>query len=138
MKKPLRWSGRFSNVYGGLRTHADIESLEKNQIETPTVHLNSMGIKTPAKQTETPYAWSARTVADILAKVEYLGHTVNFKTRKNLTRVRRRFGTIPKTGLCLKTHMKPSSTNMSGKPSRKYEMVNVDHLAWVKWVYSPA
>ena len=58
------------------------KSLEKNQIETPTVHLNSMGIKTPAKQTETPYAWSARTVADILAKVEYLGHTVNFKTRK--------------------------------------------------------
>ncbi|MGI6562206.1 MAG: DUF4368 domain-containing protein [Clostridia bacterium] len=41
-----------------------------------------MGIKTPAKQTETPYAWSARTVADILAKVEYPGHTVNFKTRK--------------------------------------------------------
>jgi site-specific DNA recombinase len=58
------------------------KSLEKNQIETPTVHLNSMGIKTPAKQTETPYLWSARTVADILAKVEYLGHTVNFKTRK--------------------------------------------------------
>ena len=58
------------------------KSLEKNQIETPTVHLNSMGIKTPAKQTETPHAWQARTVADILAKVEYLGHTVNFKTRK--------------------------------------------------------
>lgn len=58
------------------------KSLEKNQIETPTVHLNSMRIKTPAKQTETPYLWSARTVADILAKVEYLGHTVNFKTRK--------------------------------------------------------
>jgi site-specific DNA recombinase len=43
-----------------------------------------MGIKTPAKQTETPYAWSARTVADILAKVEYPGHTVNFKTRKKI------------------------------------------------------
>ncbi len=58
------------------------KSLEKSQIETPSVHLNGMGINTPAKQTETPYAWQARTVADILARVEYLGHTVNFKTRK--------------------------------------------------------
>lgn len=58
------------------------KSLEKNQIETPSVHLNGMGIRTPAKQTEMPYAWQSRTVADILAKIEYLGHTVNFKTRK--------------------------------------------------------
>jgi len=58
------------------------KNLEKSQIETPTVHLNGMGINTPAKQTETPYAWQARTVADILAKAEYLGHTVNFKTYK--------------------------------------------------------
>jgi len=58
------------------------KSLEKHQIETPTVHLNGMGINTPAKATETPYAWQARTVADILARIEYLGHTVNFKTYK--------------------------------------------------------
>lgn len=58
------------------------KSLEKRQIEIPSVHLHGMGINTPAKQTETPYAWQTRTVADILAKIEYLGYTVNFKTYK--------------------------------------------------------
>ena len=30
-----------------------------------------------------PYAWGSSTVAGILKKREYLGHTVNFKTRKH-------------------------------------------------------
>lgn len=58
------------------------KQLEKRCIDTPTVHLRKMGINTPARPPENPYAWSARTVADILAKMEYLGHTVNFKTSK--------------------------------------------------------
>ena len=32
---------------------------------------------------EHPYRWSSSTVASILTKKEYLGHTVNFKTRKH-------------------------------------------------------
>lgn len=56
--------------------------LEQDCIESPTAHLNNIGINTPAKQPENPYTWHARTVADILARTEYLGHTVNFKTRK--------------------------------------------------------
>ena len=31
---------------------------------------------------DNPYAWQSRTVSDILAHPEYLGHTVNFKTYK--------------------------------------------------------
>jgi hypothetical protein len=38
--------------------------------------------KTSAITVCSAYAWQSRTVADILAKVEYLGHTVNFKTYK--------------------------------------------------------
>lgn len=30
-----------------------------------------------------PYGWGSSTVAGILKKREYLGHTVNFKTRKH-------------------------------------------------------
>lgn len=56
--------------------------LEQRCVEVPTVHLNGMGINTPARQPENPHAWQSRTVADILAKLEYLGHTVNFKTYK--------------------------------------------------------
>jgi len=46
------------------------------------VHLRNKGINTPARPPENPYAWQSRSVADILAKMEYLGHTVNFKTYK--------------------------------------------------------
>jgi DNA invertase Pin-like site-specific DNA recombinase len=56
--------------------------LEERQIVVPTVHLQSKGINTPARAPENPYAWQGRTVADILEKMEYLGHTVNFKTFK--------------------------------------------------------
>lgn len=56
--------------------------LEQDCIETPTVHLNNIGIKTPSKQPKNPYAWQDSTVAHILARTEYLGHTVNFKTHK--------------------------------------------------------
>lgn len=56
--------------------------LETRCVNVPTVHLRSKGINTPARPPENPYAWQSRSVADILAKMEYLGHTVNFKTFK--------------------------------------------------------
>ena len=56
--------------------------LEARCVNVPTVHLRSKGINTPARPPENPYAWQSRSVADILAKLEYLGHTVNFKTFK--------------------------------------------------------
>lgn len=65
--------------------------LEAHCIDVPTVHLQSLGINTPASPPENPCAWQARTVANILAKMEYLGNTVNFKTfrksYKNKTKV---------------------------------------------------
>ncbi len=56
--------------------------LEARCVNVPTVHLRSKGINTPARPPENPYTWQSRSVADILAKLEYLGHTVNFKTFK--------------------------------------------------------
>ncbi len=56
--------------------------LSKRKIAVPTAHLRKMGIHTPAKVPDDIYAWQSRTVSDILLKMEYLGHTVNFKTKK--------------------------------------------------------
>ncbi len=72
----------FKMCMMGLGPTQIARKLEQRCIEVPTVHLNCMGINTPARQPENPYAWQSRTVADILAKMEYLGHTVNFKTYK--------------------------------------------------------
>ena len=56
--------------------------LEERSIDVPTVHLRGKGINTPARPPENPYGWQPRTVADILARMEYLGHLVNFKSFK--------------------------------------------------------
>ena len=56
--------------------------LADEKIPVPTAHLHSLGINTPARVPDDIYAWQARSVADILQKHEYLGHTVNFKTYK--------------------------------------------------------
>lgn len=53
--------------------------LTDDKILTPTayVELKKSGSITCAK----PYCWAQRTIADLLEKLEYVGHTVNFKTR---------------------------------------------------------
>ena len=56
------------------------KKLEKRSILTPSEHIRSMGFKHPARRPRTPYSWNARSVADILSRIEYLGHTANFKT----------------------------------------------------------
>ena len=50
----------------------------------PAVHLVRYGEGVNKNKTFADiYRWSASTVVEILKKREYLGHTVNFKTRKH-------------------------------------------------------
>ena len=58
------------------------KALTQRKIPVPTAHLRSMGINAAAKIPEDIYAWQQATIADILEKKEYLGHTVNFKTTR--------------------------------------------------------
>ncbi len=53
--------------------------LTENKVLTPTAYteLKKSGNITCAK----PYRWAQRTIADLLEKLEYVGHTVNFRTR---------------------------------------------------------
>ena len=71
------------------------KALSKRQIPVPTVHLHQMGINTPAREPEDIYAWQQRTVADILVKMEYLGHTVNFKTQKKSYKSKKKVNNDP-------------------------------------------
>lgn len=58
------------------------KKLEHDKVLTPSAYFKEIGLYPTAPTTETPYAWVPRTVADILDRQEYLGHTINFKTRK--------------------------------------------------------
>lgn len=58
--------------------------LENDKVEIPGAHLAKHGEGLHQKVNfQNPYHWSSGTVASILKKREYLGHTVNFKTRKH-------------------------------------------------------
>ena len=58
--------------------------LEKSEILNPTFYWLSKGMKVgnKPKPGANPYKWTNETVSRMLEKIEYLGHTVNFKTRK--------------------------------------------------------
>lgn len=47
-------------------------------IPTPTEHWQAQGRKV-SNLPAIPHKWAARTVADILERLEYCGHTVNFR-----------------------------------------------------------
>ena len=57
------------------------KELTKRKILCPTAHFKDIGLN-PGYVPANPCAWQSRTVADILSKQEYLGHTVNFKSHK--------------------------------------------------------
>lgn len=55
--------------------------LKADKIETPTVYWQRTE-RNITKTPENPYAWNAPAVSNILARQEYLGRMVNFKTYK--------------------------------------------------------
>ena len=56
--------------------------LKQQQILNPTAYCRAKGLPTSNKPTADPYKWTNETVSRILERVDYLGHTVNFKTTK--------------------------------------------------------
>ena len=55
--------------------------LTERRIENPTAHAKRNGLNPPVRQFyDDPYLWRDTTVTHILSRMEYIGHTVNFKT----------------------------------------------------------
>jgi DNA invertase Pin-like site-specific DNA recombinase len=58
--------------------------LEDEKVLCPGAYLKEKGIGLHKKHDfPNPYAWSSSTISSILKKREYLGHTVNFKSKKD-------------------------------------------------------
>ena len=56
--------------------------LTNEGVDTPKIHAKKMGRKVTIRANEMPEAWADQTVGAILGYWEYLGWTVNFKTKK--------------------------------------------------------
>lgn len=70
----------FALCLEGYGTSQIARILKDKKILTPFSYWNSKG--QAFKSPENPHNWSADTIAGIIEKKEYLGHTVNFKTYK--------------------------------------------------------
>ena len=58
--------------------------LEADKVEIPAYHQQKLGMGLwQNRELKYPYRWTSSSVASILTRKEYLGHTVNFKTRKH-------------------------------------------------------
>jgi len=73
----------FSLCINGLGPTQIAKELTKRRIENPVAHGKRLGINVPANQEyDDPYFWRTSTIARMLSRQEYLGHTVNFKTKR--------------------------------------------------------
>ena len=77
---------RMGRDYLKVGPYQIARALKEDKVEIPAVHMakKDAGLwKGRVEEIKDPYGWGSSTVAGILKKREYLGHTVNFKTRKH-------------------------------------------------------
>ena len=74
----------FSLTLEGYGPYQIACKLSADRIEIPVVHLARFneGVNR-SKPVKDPYGWGSSTIVNILKKRGYLGHTINFKTRKH-------------------------------------------------------
>jgi len=73
----------FRLAIEGNGPHTIARKLMKDGVETPANYFAKKGLGTwSGTKKSGPYDWNGETVSKILAKPEYIGHTVNFRTHK--------------------------------------------------------
>ena len=74
----------FNMTMEGYGPYQIANRLSADRVEIPSVHLARYGEGVNKNKTvKDIYGWGSSTIVNILKKREYLGHTVNFKTRKH-------------------------------------------------------
>ena len=105
----------FSLTMEGYGPYQISKLLSEAKVEIPAVHLARFdeGVNR-TKPVKDPYGWGSSTIVNILKKREYLGHTINFKTRKHFKDKKSHYVDESEwtifSGRFLKTPMRPSST----------------------------
>ena len=63
--------------------------LREEQVPTPTAYQSQMGQAVRCIPPDNPYNWNGSTVSAILERMEYCGHTVNFKTHRQSYKIKK-------------------------------------------------
>ena len=83
----------FALAMEGYGPYQISKLLSEAKVEIPAVHLARFqeGVNR-TKPVKDPYGWGSSTIVNILKKREYLGHTINFKTRKHFKDKKSHYG----------------------------------------------
>jgi DNA invertase Pin-like site-specific DNA recombinase len=82
----------FNMAVSGMGPHQIARALSDERIERPSYYFakNMMvGANPSGRDLSIPYAWSTKSVATMLAKPEYAGHTVNFRTSRESFKIKK-------------------------------------------------
>ena len=84
------------DVLNGYGPNQIATRLEREKILTPTAYFASKGMSYRAKNIYDPYRWETSSVTGIMDHyLEYLGHTVNFRTRRKSYRTKKSVANPP-------------------------------------------
>lgn len=72
----------FSLCMQGFGPTQTARILTERGVDTPVIHNRKCGLPATTYESEFPDVWVQTTVAGILENMSYLGHTVNFRTKK--------------------------------------------------------
>lgn len=85
----------FQMVIEGHGVYQISNILTAEKVLIPSAHLESLGIKAQHPNYKDPYRWRGGVVARIIERLEYLGHTVSFKTHRPSYKIKRSKSTAP-------------------------------------------
>jgi DNA invertase Pin-like site-specific DNA recombinase len=75
----------YQMAMNGMGPYQIAQFLTSERVEKPSYYFTRKGMvgaRASARVLTEPYIWCGSTVISILSKLEYCGHTVNFRTRK--------------------------------------------------------
>ncbi|MDR0326038.1 MAG: recombinase family protein, partial [Oscillospiraceae bacterium] len=81
--------------------------MRNQRIPCPPAHWEARGEKLTSKIPADPCKWTTLCVSNILRRLDYLGHTVNFKTTKTSYKINRYTLTSPDDWMIFENTQEP-------------------------------
>ena len=97
----------FALCVSGMGPSQIARWLQENKVLNPAAYAHEQGLPTANKPPLHPYKWCNETVSSILERLEYLGHTVNFKTRKQSFKSKKKLWNDPSEWVIFENTQEP-------------------------------
>lgn len=112
--------------------------LQENKVLSPVAYCYENDLPTTSKRPTDPYKWATKTVVHILERLDYLGHTVNFKTSKQSFKSKKVLWNDPADWVIFENTQEPIIEESVFLIVQKSDRAAAVPLRWATWVCSPA